>query len=215
MKSKHWLLCSVRTLTTGADSWEFTDSLLSKYEVTQGLTKDTVGGWTEGPRDWLGEFVSWDVVEDLAGWFVGLNMAVCMRRISLSWSPDSLSLLDCRPCLVSFWGDDDDCGFSGVGSDSGVGGMSARGKGCLLGVRVWDTESSITSFSSSESPENACSVTGSDFGLICLVFVPTVSLSAGWVVGFVELCGSCVLDFLVGVVSPNVSRSVRSTSKSR
>lgn len=216
----HSLLCSGRTLTTGVASWKFTDSFLSKYEVTHGFTKDTTGRWTEGPRDWLGGFGSWDVAEDLTALLVGLNMAVCMRRISLSWSPDSLCLLDCRPCLGGFWGDDDASGSSLAGLDSGVSGSSAEcgaawGRGCLFVVRVGDTESSITKFPSSESIEASSSDSSSLCGSVGFVFVPTVSLTVGWVMIFKESCNSCFLGFLTAAVSPKVSSSVRSTSKSR
>lgn len=248
-------------LTTGADSWgaaQVSPSLfwfLSKYEDTQGLTRDIGWEWAEGPIHWVGGLVSCDTVEHLAVSLAELNMAVCMHRISLSWSPDTFALLDWRFCLLAFWGEEES-EFAGTGSETGVIGGSAEhdavlGFDCVLGVAAGDTQSSMTSFSSSESPVKArsSSLFWTEPSFICSDFGTMVSLTTGWVVSSVmelsisvkevfissELlqvftscsmdllvllltlasCSFCILVVLLGVVSPNVSRSVRSTAKSR
>lgn len=179
-------------------------------------------------------------------------MADCMRRISLSWSPQASPLLDCRALLVPLWGDEDS---AVAGTDSGAGG-AIEGLGdvrsCSLSVAAGEPKSSMISFSSSESRASTLS-------LLCLPRLFVTSLTSDWhgsVLGgwtsdktscfcglqlgfsgcslgllvpcesgepgriFVltrssfSLCVSLCGGFLVVVVSPNVSRSMRSISKS-
>lgn len=251
-------------LTTGADTWGAAHVspswfwFLSKYEDTQGFTRDVGWEWTEGPTHRVGELISWDLVEPLAS--PGeLNMAVCMRRISPSWSPDTFALLDSRLCFFPFWGDNESR-FTVSDSETGIIGGSAERD--AVRVLVGDTESSMTSFSSSESPRKGrfSSLCWPESELIWSGFGVMVWFATGWVVSsfmglvtsadeeFISSCeplpvftrcsldffvlskdgepgafklltraffSFCILGGLMGAASPNVSRSLRSISKSR
>lgn len=153
-------------------------------------------------------------------------MADCMRRISLSWSPAALVLWERRQGCVEEGGDSDS---TATDTGAAVGGVSAVA--ALARLAGGDTESSMTNFSSSESPPHGgtSSRAESESSLLCF--------TTGWWLAADGAAGdgsasSCELPLassgrlsglltlapagvFTDVLSPKVSRSVRSTSKSR
>lgn len=162
-------------------------------------------------------------------------MADCMRRISVSWSPAALVLWEGRQGRVEEGGDSD--------SGAAVGGVSAVA--ALARLAGGDTESSMTNFSSSESPPHGgtSSLAESESSLLCFTTgwwlaadgaagdgsassceLPLASsgrlsglllVPDGRPVTLVPAASFATAGVFTDVLSPKVSRSVRSTSKSR